>query len=100
MNRAFHSVATMCRVLDVSPSGYYAWRQRAPSARGIRDRELSAAIGASHRASRRTYGRPRIHADLADVWRQLLWPVALPHPNCYRTAVIAAEIMLPAYSPG
>lgn len=33
-------------------------------------------------------------------WRQLLWPVALPHPNCYRTAVIAAEIMLPAYSPG
>lgn len=70
MNRAFHGVATMCRVLDVSPSGYYAWRQRGPSARGIRDRELSAAIGASHRASRRTYGRPRIHADLADQgWR-------------------------------
>jgi putative transposase len=66
MNRAFHRVATMCRVLDVSPSGYYAWRQRKPSARRQRDNALRRAIRAAHVASKRTYGRPRIHSDLAD----------------------------------
>lgn len=66
MNRAFHRVATMCRVLDVSPSGYYAWRQRGLSARRRHDDALRRAIRASHAASKGTYGRPRIHADLAD----------------------------------
>lgn len=66
MNRAFHRVATMCRVLAVSPSGYYAWRRRGRSAREGRDRELVTAMRAAHSASRGTYGRPRIHADLAE----------------------------------
>ena len=66
MNRAEHSVNAMCRVLDVSPSGYYAWRQRQPSARQVTDRHLSERIGAIHAESRGTYGRPRIHATLAD----------------------------------
>ena len=70
MNRAFHSVATMCRVLEVSPSGYYAWRQRTPSARGREDARLRERIRNSHQRSRGTYGRPRIHADLAaEGWR-------------------------------
>ena len=70
MNRAFHSVATMCRVLDVSPSGYYAWRQRRPSPRAEMDERLCRAIKASHDDSHGTYGRPRIHADLrAQGWQ-------------------------------
>ena len=65
-NQAHHRVVTMCRVLDVSPSGYYAWRGRRPSRRARRDEELSARIGAIHRESRGTYGAPRVHAELVD----------------------------------
>jgi putative transposase len=56
----------MCRVLGVSPSGYYAWVNREPSARARKDAELSEKIRSYHQASRGTYGVPRIHADLAD----------------------------------
>jgi putative transposase len=60
----------MCRVLDVSSSGYYAWRRRRASQRAATDRRLREAIRRSHKASRGTYGRPRIHADLAaEGWR-------------------------------
>ena len=55
----------MCRVLGVSPSGYYAWRSRGLSARARRDEELREAIRAIHEASRGTYGVPRVHAELA-----------------------------------
>jgi hypothetical protein len=55
----------MCRVLGVSPSGYYAWRKRRMAARTRADVELTAHIDAIHRASRGTYGAPRVHAELA-----------------------------------
>ena len=64
-HQAVHHVATLCRVLGVSPSGYYAWRKRPLSARARTDVELTAHIDAIHRASRGTYGAPRIHAELA-----------------------------------
>ena len=64
-NQAFHPVARMCRTLDVSPSGYYAWRKRPLSAHARGDVELSAEIQVIHRESRGTYGAPRIHAELA-----------------------------------
>jgi len=55
----------MCRVLGVSRSGWYSWRDRArPSVREIRDAELVAAIREIHTASRGTYGSPRVHAQL------------------------------------
>ena len=60
-----YAVATMCRVLGVSPSGFYAWRQRPPAARARRDAELSQRIGRIHEHSRGTYGVPRVHAELA-----------------------------------
>jgi putative transposase len=63
--QALHRVAAMSRVLDVSPSGYYAWRKRPLSARACADVELSAQIEAIHRTSRGTYGVPRVHAELA-----------------------------------
>ena len=65
-HQAVHPVATMCRVLGVSPSGYYAWRERPLSPRARADVKLSAEIQAIHRESRGTYGVPRIHAELAD----------------------------------
>jgi putative transposase len=55
----------MCRVLDVSTSGYYAWRDRAPSARSKDDAVLASTIVSIHERSRGTYGVPRIHAELA-----------------------------------
>jgi putative transposase len=64
-HQAVHRVATMCRVLGVSPSGHYAWRKRPLSARARADIELGAEIQAIHRESRGTYGAPRIHAELA-----------------------------------
>jgi putative transposase len=64
-HQAGHRVTTMCRVLGVSPSGYYAWWKRPLSARARVDIELSARIAAIHRESRGTYGAPRMHAELA-----------------------------------
>ena len=58
------SVASMCRLLGVSRAGYYAWRRRAESARAQSSRELSVHIAAIHEESRRTYGSPRVHAEL------------------------------------
>jgi len=60
-----YPIATMCRVLGVSTSGYYAWRRRGFSGRALSDRELTASIRHYHRRSRGTYGAPRIQADLA-----------------------------------
>ncbi len=56
----------MCRVLGVSRSGYYAWRTRPESTHAREDRRLAVLVRASHERSRKTYGRPRVHADLRD----------------------------------
>ena len=47
-----YRTATMCRVLGVSSSGYYAWRRRAPCARSCADRALTKRIQAIHERSR------------------------------------------------
>jgi transposase InsO family protein len=54
----------MCRVLGVSTSGFYAWRERKPSTRAQQDAELLKLIIKIHRESGGTYGAPRIHAEL------------------------------------
>jgi transposase InsO family protein len=54
----------MCRVLEVSQSGYYAWRKRPPSARAQTNAVLVESIRRVHADSRQTYGSPRIHAAL------------------------------------
>jgi putative transposase len=62
--KAHYPVATMCRVLGVSSSGYYAWRSRSSSARALADAVLAEVITDIHIDSRRTYGAPRVHAEL------------------------------------
>jgi len=59
-------VRALCRVLDVSVSGYYAWLQRPVSPRAQADATLSERIRAIHARSRGTYGMPRVHAELAE----------------------------------
>jgi putative transposase len=63
-HQAAHSIATLCRVLGVSASGYYAWQGRDLSPRGRKDHQLLEQIRIFHHQSRGTYGAPRIHRDL------------------------------------
>jgi putative transposase len=63
-HQAWYPVATVCRVLEVSTSGYYGWLKREPSTRAQRDAELTGKIEAIHDESDRTYGVPRVYADL------------------------------------
>jgi putative transposase len=65
-NQADAKVATMCRVLQVSTSGYYAWRDRAPSHRALANAVLSERIRQVHADSHHTYGMPRVRAELMD----------------------------------
>lgn len=62
--KAHYPVALMCRLLQVSRSGFYEWAKRGPSKRAQEDAVLKGKIAASHGASRGTYGSPRVHADL------------------------------------
>jgi transposase InsO family protein len=57
-------VRVACRVLGVSPSGFYEWRTRPPSPRQVADEELLETIRQIHSGSRGTYGSPRVHAEL------------------------------------
>ena len=65
-HQAIYPVKTMCRVLGVSTSGYYAWRKRQPSRRAQADQKLLKRIRTIHERSKGTYGAPRIHAELAE----------------------------------
>lgn len=56
----------MCRVLDVSSSGYYAWRKRPSSAREMANHTLLQEIQAAHQASKGVYGSPRIYHEVKE----------------------------------
>jgi transposase InsO family protein len=64
VEKALYPVTKLCRCLDISTSGYYAWRLRDESARAKTDRRLVVLMKASFEESRKTYGSPRIHEDL------------------------------------
>jgi len=66
VNQATHSVGMMCRLLNVSRSGFYAWVDRPMCERRRTDLMLTSQIAAIHRRSRETYGAPSIHAELAE----------------------------------
>jgi transposase InsO family protein len=60
------SVSSLCRVLQVSRSGYSAWKKRPPSERSQQETKLLMQIRAVHDESRGTYGSPRIYRELRD----------------------------------
>ncbi len=64
--RTQHCVRRMCHLLEVSRAGYYEWRSRLPSTRALADDELRDRVLQAHAKSRKTYGRPRIHAELKE----------------------------------
>ncbi|MDC0434928.1 IS3 family transposase [bacterium] len=65
--KADHTVTDLCRVLEISTSGYYAWLKRLPSEHQQEDERLLAPIKPIFDASRQTYGSPRVHANLKEL---------------------------------
>ena len=59
-----HPIVELCRAFGVSRSGYYRWRAAQPTARAREDARLIVELKTVHAQSRRTYGRPRLHAAL------------------------------------
>jgi len=89
--RTFYRVphAFTCRVLAVSPSWFYKWRDRPPRARQARRALLDEAVREAFAASGASYGSPRVHADLIDpaLPHPALPHPALPHPELADLAV-------------
>ena len=64
--KAVFRISEMCRALNVSLSGFYAWSRRPESAHTQRDRQLRVLVRTSFEASKHRYGSPRIHEDLLE----------------------------------
>jgi transposase InsO family protein len=64
--KATYPLRKLCRWLDVTPSGFYAWRARPESAHARDDRRLKVLVRASFEESRHRYGSPRVHEDLRE----------------------------------
>jgi putative transposase len=64
--KAHYPVRILCRCLQVSRSGFYAWMQRRPSRRSVEDGRLIHRLRRVHASHRRVYGRPRLRQALSD----------------------------------
>jgi putative transposase len=62
--KAMFPVRVLCRTLEVSRAGFYAWHTRPPAPRTVADQRLGVEIQAIHAESRQRYGSPRVHAEL------------------------------------
>ena len=71
VEKALDPVRLLCRCLEVSRAGFYAWQRRPISVRAREDAGLCVEIAASHTESRRTYGSPRILRDLRERGRRV-----------------------------
>ena len=80
-----HAIRRLCRVLGVSRSGYFAWRNRPPAARGRADQALTEQIRQIHAHSRQTYGSIRVRTTVAD-------PHTAPAPDRVARAFAPAAI--------
>jgi putative transposase len=70
-NKQEFPVVVMCRVLDVSESGFYAWRKRPACQRQREDAQLTEELRQEFRAHQGRYGSPRLHAELRDRGRSI-----------------------------
>ena len=59
-------ITVLCRVLEVSRAGFYAAVGRPPSPHAVEDQKLAVLVREAHERSRKTYGSPRVHAELAE----------------------------------
>ena len=66
VEKAFYPMRILCRVLRVSRSGYYAWRNRKPSVRQLEDERLRPKVVEAFETGRGTYGSPRVRDELVD----------------------------------
>lgn len=66
-----YPIIRLCEVLEISTSGYYAWIGRPESSRRKENRILTTKIQCLHKASRRTYGSPRIYEDLLSMGEKI-----------------------------
>ena len=64
--KATFPVRMLCRMLEVSRAGFYAWQRRPPTARTQQDQRLGVEIQAIHTETRQRYGSPRVHAELRE----------------------------------
>jgi putative transposase len=64
VEKAFYPMRILCRMLGVSRSGYYAWRDRKPSARQLEDARLGPQVLQAFKTGRGTYGSPRVRDEL------------------------------------
>ena len=78
--KAEHRVTILCRCMQVTRSGFYAWTRRGLSARARRDVELRTKLRAFHAASGQVYSRPRLWKDPKEDGR-VRQRKALPAPN-------------------
>ncbi len=62
--KAYYPISLLCRILKVSRSGYYGWKDHSPSKRDRENAALTEKIREIHNRSRRIYGYPRVHAEL------------------------------------
>ena len=69
--KACYPVALICRVLQVSRAGYYAWQKRPVAERTRQDQRLALEVSAVHAESRGRYGSPRVHAELRERGRRI-----------------------------
>jgi putative transposase len=66
VEKASYPMRVLCRVLKVSPSGYYAWRNRKPSKRDLEDEQLRPRVIEAFKTGRGTYGSPRVLVELVE----------------------------------
>ncbi len=66
VEKAYYPMRILCRTLRVSRSGYYAWRNRKPSARQLEDEQLRPKVVEAFKTGRGTYGSPRVRDELVD----------------------------------
>jgi putative transposase len=69
VEKAHHTVTILCRCLEVTPSGFYAWRTRPESTRAREDRRLKVLVHTSFKEGRGYYGSPRIYDDFVE-WQE------------------------------